>query len=101
MLVATSTNPKPTVSRRFGSSVAMNGTSVVVGAPGETASGSFQAGNAYVFGSAGVLVATLTGANPTGGGLFGGSGAMIGRSEGVGQPWACEGVWLRGAAVRL
>src|SRR5207247_1175502 len=86
VLVATLTSPNPTGSGRFGSSVAMSGSSVVVGAPGETASGSFQAGNAYVFSSAGVLIATLTSPNPTGSGSFGSSVAVSGSSVGVGAP---------------
>src|SRR6266704_4090120 len=75
-LIATLTSPNPTGSGHFGSSVAMNGTSVVVGAPGESPGGSFQAGNAYVFSSAGALVATLTSPNPTGSGHFGSSVAV-------------------------
>ena len=91
VLVATLTSPNPTGSGHFGSSVAMNGTSVVVGAPGESPGGSFQAGNAYVFSSAGVLVATLTSPNPTGSGHFGSSVAMNGTSVVVGAPGESPG----------
>jgi len=83
--VVTFTSPNPTGSGGFGSSVAVNRTSVVVGAPGEVAGGA-AAGHAYVFGSAGVLVATLTSPNPTGSGHFGSSVAMNGTSVVVGAP---------------
>src|SRR5207247_2685127 len=88
---ATRTIPNLTGSGQCGSSVAMNGSSWVVGVAGETASGSFQAGNAYVFSSAGVLIATLTSPNPTGSGSFGSSVAMSGSSVGVGAPGEVAG----------
>ncbi len=83
--VVTFTSPNPTGSGHFGSSVAVNRTSVVVGAPGEVAGG-VAAGHAYVFGSAGALIATLTSPNPTGSGGFGSSVAMNGTSVVVGAP---------------
>ena len=88
--VVTFTSPNPTGSGGFGSSVAVNRTSVVVGAPGEVAGGA-AAGHAYVFGSAGVLVATLTSPNPTGSGHFGSSVAMNGTSVVVGAPGESPG----------
>src|SRR2546425_397522 len=57
-------SPKPQHSGGFGQSVAISGTTVVVGAPGETANALLFAGNAYVFDAAsGSLVSTLTSPN--------------------------------------
>jgi hypothetical protein len=66
----------------FGSSVAINGTKVVVGAPGENGG----AGNAYVFSTAGTLLKTLTSPNSQSGGEFGISVAIYGSTVVVGAP---------------
>ncbi len=65
-----STHPSgrdPGANGEFGTSVAINGSTIVVGAPGEnsTAGDVVQAGNAYVFDAAnGTLVRTLTSPSP-------------------------------------
>jgi hypothetical protein len=48
-LITTLTSPAPQANGHFGSSVAVSGTTVVVGAPFETGSGFTQAGHAYIF----------------------------------------------------
>src|SRR5439155_541491 len=71
----------------FGFSVAVSGTSMVVGAPQEYANGLFHAGHVYVFSTAGSLLATLTSPNAERGGRFGASVAMSSRRVIVGAPW--------------
>jgi len=80
-LMTTLTSPTPHVVGRFGWSVAVNGSSVVVGAPLEDGVG----GHAHVFSTTGTLIATLT--SPEGGGEFGYSVAVSGSSVVVGAPF--------------
>ena len=76
-LATTLTSPYAQSNGRFGYSVAVSGTTVVVGASGETADGQSQAGHAYSFdASAGFLTTTLSSANPQAGGNFGSSVAV-------------------------
>jgi hypothetical protein len=70
--------------RGFGWSVAISGTTVVVGAPEETAS----AGHAYVFDATnGSLITPLTSPNAQAGGNFGWSVAISGTTVVVGAPF--------------
>src|SRR5436190_216307 len=76
----------------FGFSVAVSGTSMVVGAPQEYANGLFHAGHVYVFSTAGSLLATLTSPNALVSGEFGWSVAVSGMSVVVGAPYDNAGV---------
>jgi len=70
----------------FGYSAAISGSTLVVGAPGETVGGNAYAGNVYVFkATTGSLVKTLTSPNPPSG-EFGFSVAMSGKTVVVGAP---------------
>jgi len=87
-LTITLTSSNPQVDGSFGTSVAISGTTVVVGAPQEDAGGNAQAGNAYVFDAAsGDLVCTLTSPNPQATGSFGFSVAISGQTVVVGAPF--------------
>jgi len=86
-LICTLTSPNPTADGNFGESVAITGTTVVVGAPYETATGLGSAGHAYVFDAATCgLTSTLTSPNVQSGGEFGWSVAVSGTSVAVGAP---------------
>jgi hypothetical protein len=85
-LITTLTSPGPTPGN-FGDSVSVSGTTVVVGAPHETANALPQAGNAYVFDATdGSLITTLTSPNALNGGLFGASVSISGTTVVVGAP---------------
>ena len=71
----------------FGNSVAISGTTVVVGAPGETASGDSFAGHAYIISTKTGLVSVLTSPNPQFSGWFGFSVAISGTTAVVGAPY--------------
>jgi hypothetical protein len=76
-LITTLTSPNAQMNGFFGDSVSISGTTVVVGAPFETANALLFAGNAYVFDAAsGSLVSTLTSPNAAAGGNFGRSVAI-------------------------
>jgi hypothetical protein len=99
-LSSTLTSPNPIEDGGFGLSVAVSGSIVVVGAPGESASGLAHAGNAYQFSAyTGHLIRILTSGDPTSGtstfllignatagGGFGASVAVSGSSIVVGAP---------------
>ena len=71
-LITTLTSPNAQISGMFGDSVSISGTTVVVGAPDETANALPFAGHAYVFdASTGSPIASLTSPSAQGGGLFG------------------------------
>jgi hypothetical protein len=71
----------------FGTSVAIHETTVMVGAPGENASGHVGAGNAYTFDiSTSALIATLSSPNAQQDGGFGFSVAITGTTLVVGAP---------------
>jgi hypothetical protein len=76
-LIATLTSPNANanIEGRFGLSVSISGTTVVVGAPYERPNAVLDAGRAYVFDSTGSLIATLTSPYAQGpqAGLFGSS----------------------------
>jgi outer membrane protein assembly factor BamB len=82
-LIGTLTSPGPLFEGLFGSSVAISGTAVVVGAPSED--------RAYVFDStSGALITTLSSPNPSGGG-FGSSVAISDITVVVGAPYEDDG----------
>ncbi|HXY47123.1 MAG TPA: hypothetical protein VEK13_04420 [Thermoplasmata archaeon] len=86
-LISTLTSSNPQPSGAFGSSVSISGTTVVVGAPEETASGVGYAGHAYVFkATTGALIRTLTSSNPQPSGAFGSSVSISGTTVVVGAP---------------
>ncbi len=71
----------------FGDSVAIAGTTVVVGAPGENASGQYGAGDAYKFNAnTGSRISTLISSDAQSYGGFGGSVAVSGSTVVVGAP---------------
>jgi hypothetical protein len=86
-LIATLTSPNAQPGGDFGYSVAISGTTVVVGAMFESASGYVGAGHAYAFkdaAPAGTLIATLTSPNSQTDGRFGSSVAVSGTTVVVG-----------------
>jgi len=79
--VAHKTLTSPNAQERgcFGDAVAMNGTTAVVGAMGETVNGLGDAGRVYIFNArTGTLLHTLSSPNAQGGGYFGDSVAVSG-----------------------
>ena len=77
-------SPSPTFSAAFGQSVALHGTTVFVGAPGESGGGAAFAGNVYAFNAAtGTKLWTTTGAA---GQRLGGALAVSGDRLLVGAP---------------
>ena len=84
----TLTSPNAQAAGHFGDGVAVDGTTVVVGASGESAKGLSEAGHAYVFGArTGSQLHTLTSPNAQSGGYFGYSVAVSGRLVAVGAPY--------------
>ena len=87
-LIATLDNPDPTENDVFGISVAVSGTTAVIGAYGDDPGGVNGAGTAYVFDTAsGALLATLNNPDPTPGDFFGNSVAVSGTTAVVGAPY--------------
>ena len=85
-LIANLTDPQPAGSGRFGSSVAIDSTTAVVGAGGETASGVQYAGLTYLYNATtGNLTRTLAPPKPTYTGGFGQSVAISGTKVFVGN----------------
>jgi hypothetical protein len=83
-LLRTLSNPTPADEEHFGWSVAISGSTVVVGAPSEGA-GSTRAGSAYIFDAAtGTLLWTLNNPTPANGDLFGASVGVSGSTVVVG-----------------
>ncbi len=81
------TSPNAQSGGEFGSSVAVSGPAVVVGAPSETASCCGEAGHVYIFSATtGELISTLSSPNPEWGGFFGFSVAISGTTVVVGAP---------------
>jgi hypothetical protein len=87
VLISSMSSPNAMSGGEFGYSVAIAGTTVVVGAPDETVSSNTEAGNAYIWTSAGVLTATIRSANPQFYGTFGLSVSVSGEIEVVGAPY--------------
>ncbi len=88
---------------QFGTSVAVSGNTVVVGAPDHSAGGNAKQGTAYVFTSSGSTWSQqqeLTGSDGTAGDLFGSAVALDGTTAIVGAPdhGASVGVYRAGAA---
>jgi hypothetical protein len=81
----TLTSPKPQTSGYFGISIAVSGSTLVVGAYNENASGYEHAGRAYIFNATtGARIRTLRSPEPQGGGGFGDSVAISGTTVVVG-----------------
>ncbi len=77
--ILTLKSPNAQTGGNFGVRVAISGTTVVVGAMGETGSGQLQAGHAYTFSATtGKRIATLTSPSGQMAGFFGGSVAISG-----------------------
>jgi hypothetical protein len=71
-LLQTLANPAPALADQFGTSVAVNGTYVIVGAPFDDPGGVTDAGSVYVFNKAtGALVTTIPNPEPAVGDRFG------------------------------
>ena len=86
-LIQTLSSPNSQADGKFGSSVAVAGGRVLVGAPDETVSALTDAGRAYVFSaSKGHLIATLTSANAQSDGKFGTAVGISGATVIVGAP---------------
>jgi hypothetical protein len=84
-LTKTLTSPNAQAGGWFGYSVAIDGNTVVVGAPDETVGGYSEAGHAYVFNAtSGALMETLTSPNVQEYGWFGESVAISGNTAVVG-----------------
>ena len=88
-LVRTVTSPSPVANGEFGYSVSMSGSSLLVGAPFENASGVSGSGRAYLFDEpSGVLRATLSSPAPALEGNYGLSVSVYGSLAVVGEPGA-------------
>jgi hypothetical protein len=86
-LIATLTSPNAQITGRFGYSVSISGTTVVVGAPTETANALSIAGHAYVFDSStGSPIASLTSPYAQASGEFGVSVSVSCTTVVVGAP---------------
>ena len=99
--VLTLTNPSPAFDSRFGSSVAISGSRVVVGASTDD-TGAMDTGIAYVFdlgtGTPAVPFLTLTNPSPAPSEGFGGTVAISGTRVVVGAPAESSAIGLAGAA---
>ena len=97
-LLRTLNNPTPAASDSFGSSVAVSGSTVVVGASGDD-TGATDAGAAYVFdASTGNLLRTLNNPTPAASDFFGSSVAVSGSTVVVGAASDDTGATNAGAA---
>jgi hypothetical protein len=86
-LLNTFTSPNPQFNGLFGSTVAVLGNTLAVGAPNETVSELLEAGRVYVFNAlTGSLIITLTSPHPQVGGNFGASVALSNEFIIVGAP---------------
>lgn len=93
------TSPNAQAYGNFGGSIAISGTTLIVGARFEEAGGQGEAGSAYVFNpSTGALARTLTSPNLISGGQFGSSVAVSGNTLVVGA--RSENVGTRTSAGR-
>jgi len=92
----TLTSPNALAGGHFGESVSVSGTTVVVGAPDESAGGQDSAGNAYVFDATdGSFITELTSPTPQAGGEFGFSVSISGTTVVVGAPGEMVGPLLQ------
>jgi hypothetical protein len=86
-LVQSFANPDPQSGSEFGSSVAIQGNFVVIGAPDATVSNDTYAGQAFVFSlSSGALIQTLSSPSPLSRGAFGSAVTSNGKVVLVGAP---------------
>ena len=87
-LIKILSSPNPQDYGSFGASVAINGNTVVVGGPGENASGHVGSGNVYIFNAVtGALLDKLTSPNAQAKGDFGSSVSISGNKIAVGAQW--------------
>ena len=87
-LISTLSNPIQSAGGKFGISVGINATTVVVGAWDETEKGVFESGGAFTFKAVnGKLASTLRSTHSFSGGGFGWSTAISGHSIVVGAPY--------------
>ena len=87
-LISTLTSPNAQTGGYFGYSVAVSGSTVVVGAVDESAATKTAAGHAYTFNAkTGALISTLTSPNAQSIGEFGFSVAAAGKFVMVGAPY--------------
>lgn len=95
-LVRALTSLHPAITGDFGASVAISGSTVVVGAPGEvvmTSAGPVLGGHVYVYSVSGTLISMLTSPAPVNCACFGTSVAISGRTVVVGQTTSVGGPW--------
>jgi WD40 repeat protein len=83
-LLRTINNPSPNAIERFGASVAFNGASILIGAPGNDPNG-ILVGRVHQFDTSGNLLRTYTDLNPTRGDQFGSSVAFSGGNVLIGS----------------
>src|SRR2546425_940922 len=96
-LIFTLTSPGAVTGGRFGASVAVSGTTVVVGAPRETSGTTVRAGNTYVFdATTGALVSPLITPGAVTDGAFGFSVAVSGTTVVVGASDETSGTTVQG-----
>ena len=109
-LLATIASPHPKLNGFFGNSVAMSGTTLVVGAPNETAGSVVNAGNAYLYTISGATVtykctfvdpAPFPGNSSSIGGAFGWSVAVSGSNVLIGAPGENSGGFYQGGNAYL
>jgi outer membrane protein assembly factor BamB len=94
-LIATLEDPTPQTDDDFGSSVAVSGNLIVIGAP-QHITGGIVCGRGYVFNATtGALVTTLANPSPSSGDDFGLKVAILGNTAVVGCPTTAAGVASR------
>jgi len=98
-LLRTLNNPTPAISEWFGLSVAVSGSTVVVGVPNQRDPAGSWVGGAYVFdATTGNLLQTLNSPSPASGQFFGSSVAICGTVAVVGAPHDYTAVSTAGRA---
>ncbi len=100
-LLQTFNNPNPLPSGRFGYSVAISGSNLLVGAWGNTSGGVSGAGQAYLFNTSGGLLQTFNNPNPVPNGTFGDSVAISGSNLLVGASGNTSGGVLQAGQAYL
>ena len=97
-LLETFLNPTPEANDGFGTAVAIDNNSVLIGAPGDSTEGGFQSGAAYLFDTEGTLQQTFLNPNQTAGDLFGDAVAIFGNKVLIGANATDEGAVNTGIA---
>lgn len=88
LLAASLRNPVQTAGGHLGSSIAIAGTTVVVGADDNSAWGVYESGEAFAYSaSTGAYLYNLTSSHAFSGGFFGYSAAMSGKAIVIGAPY--------------